>query len=219
MAKKMREVTISYILPIILLLAVETHAHNVTRLLASHPSFSSFNHFLTQTHLAGEINRRTTITVLAVDNAAMSALTSKGYPISTIKNILSLHVLLDYFGAKKIHQIRDGSALAATIFQATGAAPGTTGFVNITDLRGGKVGLGPDGGDLSSFFVKSVEEVPYNISIIQISKVLPSETASAPTPAPAEMNLTGIMSAHGCKVFAETLLANPGASKTYQVTY
>lgn len=146
----------------------------------------------------------------------MSALTSKGYTISTIKNILSLHVLLDYFGAKKIHQIRDGSALAATLFQATGAAPGTTGFVNITDLRGGKVGLGPDGGDLSSFFVKSVEEVPYNISIIQISKVLPSETASAPSPAPAEMNLTGIMSAHGCKVFAETLLANTGASKTYQ---
>ncbi|KAL0886847.1 hypothetical protein Bca101_010830 [Brassica carinata] len=217
MAKKMREMTISYILPIILLLlAVETHAHNVTRLLASHPSFSSFNHFLTQTHLAGEINRRTTITVLAVDNAAMSALTSKGYTISTIKNILSLHVLLDYFGAKKIHQIRDGSALAATLFQATGAAPGTTGFVNITDLRGGKVGLGPDGGDLSSFFVKSVEEVPYNISIIQISKILPSETAAAPSPAPAEMNITGIMSAHGCKVFAETLLTNPGASKTYQ---
>ncbi|CAH8358147.1 unnamed protein product [Eruca vesicaria subsp. sativa] len=218
MSKKMRETTISYILPILLflLLADQTHAHNVTRLLASHPSLSSFNHFLTQTHLADEINRRTTITVCAVDNAAMSALTSKGYTISTIKNILSLHVLLDYFGAKKIHQIRDGSALAATLFQATGAAPGTTGFVNITDLRGGKVGLGPDGGDLSSFFVKSVEEVPYNISIIQISKVLPSETASAPSPAPAEMNLTGIMSAHGCKVFAETLLTNPGASKTYQ---
>ncbi|ESQ42873.1 hypothetical protein EUTSA_v10013639mg [Eutrema salsugineum] len=216
MTKKMREVIITYILPILLLLTVKSHAHNVTRLLANHPSFSSFNHFLTQTHLADEINRRTTVTVCAVDNAAMSALTSKGYTITTLKNILSLHVLLDYFGAKKLHQIRDGSALAATLFQATGAAQGMTGFVNITDLRGGKVGFGPDGGDLSSFFVKSIEEVPYNISIIQISKVLPSESAAAPTPAPAEMNLTGIMSAHGCKVFAETLLSNPGASKTYQ---
>ena len=129
MAKKMSTVITSSILPILLLLlllALETHAHNVTHLLANHPSFSSFNHLLTQTHLSDEINRRTTITVCAVDNAAMSALTSKGYTISTLKNILSLHVLLDYFGAKKLHQIGGGSALAATLFQATGAAPGTT---------------------------------------------------------------------------------------------
>lgn len=213
MAKKMRETIISHILPILLLLAVQTHAHNVTRLLANHPSFSSFNHLLTQTHLAEEINRRTTITVCAVDNAAMSALTSRGYTIPTLKNILSFHVLLDYFSAEKLHHIGGGSALAATLLQATGAAPGTTGFVNITMLRGGKVGFSPNGGDPSSFFVKSIEEVPYNISVIQISRVLPSDAASATTPAPAEM----IMSAHGCKVFAKTLLSNPGASKTYQV--
>ncbi|XP_010545276.1 PREDICTED: fasciclin-like arabinogalactan protein 1 [Tarenaya hassleriana] len=216
MAKNLRGVLVSFFIAISLLFAGDAHAHNVTRLLAKHPSFSTFSHYLTQTHLADEINRRTTITICAVENSAMSDIISKGYTISTIKNILSLHVLLDYFGAKKLHQIRDGSALAATLFQATGSAPGTTGFVNITDLRGGKVGFGPDGGDLSAFFVKSLEEVPYNISIIQISKVLPSEVAAAPTPAPAEMNLTGIMSAHGCKVFAEALLANPGASKTYQ---
>ncbi|CAF2137603.1 BnaA02g08870D [Brassica napus] len=217
MAKKMSTViTSSILLFLLLLLAVDTHAHNVTRLLANHPSFSSFNHLLTKTHLADEINRRTTITVCAVNNAAMSALTSKGYTISTLKNILSLHVLLDYFGAKKLHQIGGGSALAATLFQATGAAPGTTGFVNITMLRGGKVGFRPDGGDMSSFFVKSLEEVPYNISVIQISRILPSDAASAPTTAPAEMNISGIMSATGCKVFAETLLSNPGASKTYQ---
>ncbi|WZZ31798.1 fasciclin-like arabinogalactan protein 1 [Brassica napus] len=138
----------------------------------------------------------------------MSALTSKGYTISTLKNILSLHVLLDYFGAKKLHQIGGGSALAATLFQATGAAPGTTGFVSITMLRGGKVGFRPDGGDMSSFFVKSIKEVPYNISVIQISRILPSDIAApAPTTAPAEMNITGIMSANGCKVFAETLLS------------
>ncbi|XP_010497131.1 PREDICTED: fasciclin-like arabinogalactan protein 1 [Camelina sativa] len=200
MAKKMSSIIIFNIL---LLLTTQTHAHNVTRLLANHPSFSSFSHYLTQTHLADEINRRTTITVCAVDNAAMAALTSKGYTISTLKNILSLHVLLDYFGTKKLHQIRDGSALAATMFQATGAAPGTTGFVNITDLRGGKVGFGPDGGDLSSFFVKSIEEVPYNISIIQISRVLPSETAAAPTPAPAEMNLLTVQN-DGEKVTLKT---------------
>ncbi|KAF9672675.1 hypothetical protein SADUNF_Sadunf11G0067900 [Salix dunnii] len=195
-----------------------TRGHNITRILGKHPSFSTFNHYLTLTHLAGEINRRTTITICAVDNAAMSELLSKHPSIATIKNILSLHVLLDYFGAKKLHQIREGSALAATMFQATGSAPGSSGFVNITDVKGGKVGFGPEDneGNLDVFYVKSLEEIPYNISVIQISKLLPSDVAAAPTPEPSAMNITDIMSAHGCKVFADALIANPEASKTYQ---
>ncbi|KAF2288952.1 hypothetical protein GH714_023050 [Hevea brasiliensis] len=154
--------------------ATLSNAHNITRLLAKHPAFSTFNHYLTITHLAAEINRRTTITVCAVDNAAMSELLSKHPSIHTIKNILSLHVLLDYFGAKKLHQITNGTALAATMFQATGSAPGSAGFVNITDMKGGKVALGPEdnGGSLDVYFVKSLEEVPYNISVIQISKLI-----------------------------------------------
>ncbi|PON32948.1 FAS1 domain containing protein [Parasponia andersonii] len=193
-------------------------AHNITKILAKHPEFSTFNHYLTLTHLAAEINRRTTITVCAVDNAAMDDILAKHPTIYTIKNILSIHVLLDYFGAKKLHQITNGTALAATMFQATGSAPGSTGFVNITDLHGGKVGFAPEDNDgtFGAKFVKSVEELPYNISVIQISQVLPSAAASAPTPAPAEINITGIMSAHGCKVFADTLLADADAVGTFQ---
>ncbi|KAK9939762.1 hypothetical protein M0R45_016451 [Rubus argutus] len=148
--------------------------HNITRLLAKHPEFSTFNRYLGLTHLAAEINDRTTITVCAVDNAAMSALLAKHLSIYSIKNILSLHVLLDYFGAKKLHQITNGTALAATMFQATGSAPGSAGFVNITDLKGGKVGFTPEDNDGSfpAQFVKSVEEIPYNISVIHISAVL-----------------------------------------------
>ncbi|KAF7831275.1 fasciclin-like arabinogalactan protein 1 [Senna tora] len=196
-----------------------TSAHNITRILAKHPEYSTFNHYLSITHLASEVDRRTTITVCAVDNAAMNELLSKHLSIYTIKNILSLHVLLDYFGAKKLHQITNGTALAATMFQSTGTAPGSSGFVNITDLRGGKVGFGAENNDgtLSAYFVKSVEEIPYNISVIQISKVLPSDVAEAPTPAPSQQNITAIMSKHGCKVFAETLLASD-AEKTYMDT-
>ncbi|OIW09512.1 hypothetical protein TanjilG_11634 [Lupinus angustifolius] len=200
-----------------------THAHNITHILAKYPEYSTFNHYLTLTHLAQEINQRTTITVCAVDNAAMSDLLSKHPSIYTVKNILSLHVLLDYFGAKKLHQITNGTALAATMFQATGTAPGSSGFVNITDLRGGKVGFGADsnnnadndGAPLTAFFVKSVEEIPYNISVLQISKVLPSAVAEAPTPAPSQQNLTSIMSKHGCKVFADTLLTSSEAISTF----
>ncbi|KAG5002105.1 hypothetical protein AAZX31_08G318600 [Glycine max] len=201
----------------LLLLATLSDAHNITSILAKHPELSTFNHYLTLTHLAPEINGKTTITVCAVDNAAMSDLLSKHPSIYTVKNVLSLHVLLDYFGAKKLHQITNGTALAATMYQATGTAPGSAGFVNITDLHGGKVAFAPENNDgtLSSTFVKSVEEIPYNISVIQISKVLPSAAAEAPAPAPTQQNLTNIMSKHGCKVFADTLSAQPDALNTF----
>lgn len=103
------------------------------------------------------------------------------------------------------------------MFQASGSAPGSAGFVNITDLKGGKVGFAAENNDgtFAAHFVKSVEEVPYNISVIQISSILPSEAAEAPTPGPSALNLTGLLSAHGCKAFADTLLASD-AEKTYE---
>lgn len=204
-------------LSLILLLPSPAHAHNITHILEKDPDFSTFNHYLTVTQLAPEINRRETITVCAVNNAGMSDLLSKHLTIGAMKKVLSLHVLLDYFDAKKLHQITDGTALAATMFQATGSATGSAGFVNITDLKGGKVGFSPqDNGDVvSATFVKSVEAIPYNISVIQISDILPSPEAEAPAPAPSQTNITALMSAHGCKIFAETLLANP-AEKTFE---
>ncbi|KAL5077359.1 hypothetical protein RYX36_016343 [Vicia faba] len=192
-------------------------AHNITHILSQNPDFSTFNHYLTLTHLASEIDRHTTITVLAVNNAAMDDLIAKDLPIYTVKNILSLHVLVDYFGAKKLHQITNGTALVSTLYQATGSAPGASGLVNITDLRGGKVGFGANDneGTLPAFYVKSIEEIENIISVIQISQILPSAAAEAPTPPPKQQNLTAIMSKHGCKIFADTLLASPEASHIF----
>ncbi|KAJ8532510.1 hypothetical protein K7X08_012433 [Anisodus acutangulus] len=209
--------TVAAVVVSLTILFCATEAQNITRILAKHPQFSTFNHYLTTTHLAAEINRRQTITVCVVDNAGMSDLLSKHLSIYTIKNVLSFHVLLDYFGAKKLHQITNGTALAATMFQATGSASGSSGFVNITNLKGGKVGFSPadyDGAPPAKF-VKSIDEIAYNISVIQISTILPSSEAEAPTPGPSQMNLTALMSVHGCKIFAETLLANP-AEKTFE---
>ncbi|KAE8022197.1 hypothetical protein FH972_008021 [Carpinus fangiana] len=144
-------------------------------------------------------------------------LLAKHLPLYSLKNVLSLHIFLDYFDAKKLHQITNGTALAATLFQATGSAPGSTGFVNITDLKGGKAGFAPQNSELiDAYFVKGAEGIKYNISIIQISKILPSKVATAPTPGPAAANLTSAMSAHGCKVFTDTLLTIPDAEKMFQ---
>ncbi|KAL6538484.1 hypothetical protein OROGR_012472 [Orobanche gracilis] len=193
-----------------------TDAHNITRILAEDPELSTFNHYLTVTNLASDINGRRTITVCAVDNAGMKDLLSKNLDTGAMRNVLSLHVLLDYYDANKLHQIHKGIASAATMFQATGSAPGTTGFVNITLLKGGKIGFTPENSDgvAPATFVKTVKAIPYNISVIQISTILKSAEAEAPAPGPSQTNLTDLMSAHGCKVFADTLIANP-AQQTF----
>ncbi|KAK4276417.1 hypothetical protein QN277_019363 [Acacia crassicarpa] len=180
--------------------------HNITSILAKNPDFSTFNHYLSATHLADEVNRRRTITVLAVDNAGMSDLLSKHFNIYTLKNVLSLHILADYFGAKKLHQISNRTTLVSSLFQATGAAAGTSGYVNITDIRGGKVGFGAEDNDgLNSYYVKSVFEIPYVISVLQISHPLSSPDAEAPTSGPGLVNLTIFMAKQGCQGFADLL--------------
>ncbi|KAJ0051775.1 hypothetical protein Pint_01837 [Pistacia integerrima] len=210
--------TTAVLLPLLLTLFLfsstsTSHAHNITRILAKHPQFSTFNHYLTVTHLAAEINRRQTITVLALDNAAMSSLLSKQYSVYTLRNVLSLHVLTDYFGSKKLHQITNGTALASSMFQATGSAAGSSGYVNITDIKGGKVGFGTEDNDgkLDASYVKSLVEMPYNISVLQISQ----GEAEAPTPGPSDLNLTAIMAKQGCKAFADLLIAT-GAQSTFE---
>ncbi|CAL9136896.1 unnamed protein product [Musa acuminata var. zebrina] len=192
--------------------------HNITKILAQHPEFSTFNHYLSVTHLANEINRRLTITVLAVDNSGMGDLLAKHLSILTLRNVLALHILTDYYGAKKLHQLTGGSTISSSVFQSSGHAPGTTGYINITDHRRGKVTFITEdaGGAAPAVFVKSVKEIPYNISILQISTILTSPEAEAPVAAPAPVNLTEAMSRKGCKAFADMLLARRDVLQTFQ---
>ena len=93
------------------------------------------------------------------------------------------------------------------MFQATGSASGTAGYVNITNLKAGKVGFAAEDNDgsLHSFYVKSVQEMPYYISVLQISAAISSADAEAPTAAPSAIDLISIMSKQGCKAFADLL--------------
>ncbi|CAL9157547.1 fasciclin-like arabinogalactan protein 2 [Musa acuminata AAA Group] len=192
--------------------------YNITKILAANPEFSTFNHYLTVTHLASEINRRLTITVLAVDNSGMADLLAKHLSVLTIRNVLALHILTDYYGAKKLHQLTGGSTLASSVFQSSGHAPGTTGYINITDHRAGKVTFAAEdsGGAPPVSFVKAVKEMPYNISVLQVSTILSSPEAEAPVAAPAPVNLTALMAKKGCKAFADLLLARPDVLQIFQ---
>ncbi|CAN1182123.1 Fasciclin-like arabinogalactan protein 8, partial [Linum perenne] len=156
-----------------LLLHSSASETNLNLLLHSSPSaffhsspsdYSQFNDYLTKTGLADEINSRQTITVLALNNGAMSDLAK--HPVSVVKKALSLLLVLDYFDPTKLHKITDGSLISTTLYQTTGNAPINFGFVNITDLKGGNVGFGSaaPGSKLDSSYVKSVKQIPYNIS-------------------------------------------------------
>ncbi|KAK7340130.1 hypothetical protein VNO77_20824 [Canavalia gladiata] len=193
-------------------------AHNITDILAADPSYSDYNSFLSQTKLADEINSRQTITVLVLNNGAFSAVTHN-HPLSVVKNILSLHILLDYFDNSKLHQITNGTTLSTTLYQTTGTAEGNVGSVNITDLKGGKVGFGSaaPGSKLDSTYTKSVKQIPYNISVLEISApIIAPGLLTAPPPS-ADVNITALLEKAGCKTFASLIVSN-GVIKTFQST-
>ncbi|CAL9073622.1 unnamed protein product [Musa acuminata var. zebrina] len=146
--------------------------HNITKMLAQLPDFSTFNDLLTQTHLAADINSRSTITILAVSNGAVSSVSDE--PIDTIKKILSLHVILDYYDDNKIHKISNHTAILTTLFQASGGAAGQNGFLNVTNMENGQIAFGSAvaGSSLTANFVKVLATQPYNISVLQISSVI-----------------------------------------------
>ncbi|XP_047338114.1 fasciclin-like arabinogalactan protein 8 [Impatiens glandulifera] len=187
-------------------------AHNITAILDSFPEYSNFNSYLSQTKLNDEINSRETITVLTLNNAAMQTLAGK-HPLSVIKNLLSLHILLDYYDAKKLHKIPDGTVSATTLYQTTGNSPGNVGFVNITDLRGGRVGFGSsEGSKLDSSYTKEVKTIPYTLAVIEISSPIIAGSLVAPSGA---TNITGLLEAGGCKMFAD-LISSTGVLKVFE---
>ncbi|KAM0011350.1 putative fasciclin-like arabinogalactan protein [Helianthus debilis subsp. tardiflorus] len=206
-----------FLIATILTVMTVVTAHNITAILSEFPEYSEFNHYLSETKLDDEINSRETITVLVLNNGVVSSLAGK-HPLSVIKGVLSLHILLDYYDNKKLHAISDGTTLSTTLFQTTGNAPGDVGFVNITDLKGGKVGFGSAvaGSKLDSTYTKSVKQIPYNISVLEINEpIIAPGILTAPAPS-ADVNITGLLEKAGCKTFVK-LITETGVLKVYQL--
>uniref|UniRef100_A0A0D9VFQ8 FAS1 domain-containing protein n=1 Tax=Leersia perrieri TaxID=77586 RepID=A0A0D9VFQ8_9ORYZ len=179
-------------------------AFNITRILGEFPDFTTFNSLLTQTKLADEINRRQTITVLALDNGAAGDVTS--LPSDEQRKVLSVHVVLDYYDEDKLGAMKSRSAVLTTLFQSSGQATDRMGFINYTKRADGQMvfGSAEPGASLNSHMVKVVVRRPYNISVIQVSSaIVPPGVAggggapppgaakektpvSAPTPSPSK---------------------------------
>ncbi|KAK3154061.1 hypothetical protein QOZ80_2BG0185400 [Eleusine coracana subsp. coracana] len=180
-------------------LASSASAFNITRLLGEFSDFSSFNDLLTQTKLAEEINRRQTITVLALDNGAAGGVSS--LPSDVQRKVLAMHVVLDYYDTAKLEAIKGKSAVLTTLFQSSGQATDRMGFLNFTKRADGSMvfGSAEPGAQMAAHIVKSVASRPYNISVLQVSAAIvppgvggkvaapaPRDSAKAPAPAPAK---------------------------------
>ncbi|KAJ3680068.1 hypothetical protein LUZ60_016346 [Juncus effusus] len=198
---------------LLLTFSLQSYAHNITAILEGFPEYSVYNSFLTQTKVCDEINSHETVTCLVLSNSAMSALSDK-QSLAGVKNALRLLSLLDYFDPQKLHDLPRGTTLTTTLYQTTGNAQGNLGFVNITNLKGGRVGFASaqPGAKFDASYTKSVKQIPYNLSVLEVSApiIFPGLMDAS-----ASSNLTAMLEKAGCKTFA-SLITTSGVLKIYQ---
>jgi len=216
------------LLPLRLVLATSpschgASSHNITDILAAHPNLTEFNAALTSTGAAAEIDRRrlTSITVLAVDNAVMAQLKAQQLQPKDLEHVIYLHVLLDYFDAAKLASIRGGFAEETSLYQATGKAQASEGMVSVTVSRGGHAAFalsGPSNALPPAIYLKSIQEAPYDIAVLQVSAPIwsPAPVAGAQAPAAAAPRLADLLSKNGCGGFASLLAASDVAAATFE---
>ncbi|KAI4355870.1 hypothetical protein L6164_004600, partial [Bauhinia variegata] len=138
---------------------------DIAKVLSQNPSFTTFTNYLTQTQLVGQINNRQTVTVLAVDNAAMSPISGKS--MDFITKVLSIHVILDYYDVKKLQHLDGKFAQVTTLYQSSGQ----DGFLNITHKENGVVSFASASASEATL-ISSVASEPYNLSVIQVSSLI-----------------------------------------------
>eukprot|EP00249_Psilotum_nudum_P032218 c47478_g1_i1 orf=403-1701(-) len=197
-------------------------AHNVTHILSGFPNYSTFNSLLSKYGVASQINSRSTITVLCPQNSVLNSVVSSlgsSPDAQTAFNILSYHVLLDYYDPTKLREITNKTALVTTLYQTTGLAAGSDGFVNITDVAGTpKVGLPVKGTAWKATIGKAIALYPYNISLLSIDSVIVpiGVDVGAPSPAAAPINITRVISQGGNFSTFISLLQATGVDKIFQ---
>ncbi|XP_050365672.1 fasciclin-like arabinogalactan protein 14 [Argentina anserina] len=169
-------------------LVASASAFDILKLLEHDSELSSFSAALKESKLADQINKRSTVTVLAVDNGGVSGLSSMS--ADEAKKVLAAHVVLDYFDEPKLKGLakKDKPTTVTTMLQSTGEAQNQQGFINVGINKAGDIAFGSavKGSGLDSKFVRSVTEQPYNISVLQVSSLIeiPDLVAASPGSAP-----------------------------------
>ncbi|XP_021823332.1 mucin-17-like [Prunus avium] len=158
---------------------------NITKILNNYPEFSQFNAYLTDTQVCDQINARTTVTVLVVNNAAMSSLVGKSTEIK--KRVLSLHVITDYYTSQSFHNFPTSKTTQlTTLLQVSFQSNGFQGLLNATS--GDAVSIVSAAGSDKVEVVKDIFTENLKISVVQINNlIVPSDSTSpSPSPSPSE---------------------------------
>ncbi|KAK8292489.1 hypothetical protein V6Z12_D06G125700 [Gossypium hirsutum] len=175
-----------FIAAILLALSTTCTALNITKSLAPYSDYSTLSDLFRKTKLTDAINRRQTITILALDNSSIQSITDRSS--DELRKILMNHIILDYYDRQKIQKLGKKSALLTTLYQTTGSAINQTrfrptlyqttgsainqqGFVNITRIARGEVVFGSavKGAPLVGKLLGSVISQPFNLSVLHIS--------------------------------------------------
>ncbi|KAL3678687.1 hypothetical protein R1sor_021643 [Riccia sorocarpa] len=161
---------------------------NVTTLLDAFPNFTVLNQLLSSTKVADEINSRDSLTLLAVTNDVISAFKSSN-PNADVSDILRFHVLLQFLGLDELNTLSPASYTSVTtLLQTTGRLPGNEGELNIYKLPSGILFGASTGTGSNASYVANITRVSYDISILQVDRILVPATfgqASPPAPPPS----------------------------------
>ncbi|XP_008228867.1 PREDICTED: mucin-17-like [Prunus mume] len=156
---------------------------NITKFLNNYPEFNQFNTYLTETQVCDQINARSTVTVLVVNNTAMSSLVGKSTEIK--KKVLSLHVVMDYYTSQSFHNLPSSQTTQlTTLLQSSFQSIGFQGLLNAT--HGDTVSILSAVGSDKVEVVKDIFTEDSKISVVQISNlIVPSDSTSSPSPSPS----------------------------------
>lgn len=114
--------------------------------------------------------------------------------MNVIKNILSLHVLHDYYDVEKLVRVLTSkTAIFATLYQTNnGETVSLKGFLEASMVNEGEIVFGSTalGSGLTVKLVKPVLSHPHTISVLQITApiIAPGIGASSPVKVPASDN-------------------------------
>lgn len=195
-------------------------ALDVMEILRPEPDFSTFAEFLDKTKVIDDVKSLQTATVLALDNDAMAAVTALSLPPAVVHQLISLHVLLDYYDPDMLDRDfkKDKTALLATLLQVSfkRGATGVESFLNYTERDDQSMYFGSTapGASQDSELIKVVGARPYDLSVFHISKaILPPSIARGSTCAPSSVLAAPVAAVGKPSSVAEGPAASSGDSE------
>ncbi|KAK8629227.1 hypothetical protein V6N13_078078 [Hibiscus sabdariffa] len=165
-----------------LLLAAAAANLDIGKTLSGYSDFSDFSSMLNETGVADQINSLQTVTVLAVPNGNLGALS--GLSSEDKKMVMSVHVVLDYYDETKFNKSHSKHPkILTTLYQETGKARKQVGFLNLTNTGKGPIVFASavPNSHIEAQYVKEVSTKPYDLSVLQISNLL---NVASVSPAP-----------------------------------